>query len=209
MCSLRSIMSFVLSRRTGLIADLYKQTPSAGRWRRSNAKADGNRYSVHRRSQEVMFVTSSQPTPFLSEIAGADPLSEHSLAYLCERVRNNYYDYVIRKFLEAEAERGFTKADLARKLNKGADRISKVLGAPGNWTLDTITELLAAISAEELLPYSEPILDRGTRNHTQHDLIQHCSQTKTYASNDDYAPSRDFSAWRPSSSNNAEIEIRR
>lgn len=149
-------------------------------------------------------MTLSQKTPFLSEIAGNDPLSEHSLAYLCERVRNNYYDFVIRKFLEAEAESGLTKAELARRLNKGPDRITKVLGAPGNWTLDTVTELLVGISAEELIPDSQPLIGRSIRNHTQHDHLKSCLKAETYASNDDYPPSTSPSGLRPSSSNNVE-----
>jgi hypothetical protein len=41
---------------------------------------------------------------------------------------------------------GLSQSELAERLGKGTDRISKILSAPGNWTLDTVSELLFAIS---------------------------------------------------------------
>jgi hypothetical protein len=101
-------------------------------------------------------------------VASDEPLSEFNRAYLCERVRNSFYDYVLRKFLEAEAA-GLTKAELARRISKGQDRINKLLGSPGNWTIDTAAELLVGIAREELRPASEPILSRPRRNYTMAD----------------------------------------
>lgn len=110
----------------------------------------------------------SQNTILLSELRGADRLSPGVLAYLGERARNRYYDFVIKRFRRS----GITKADLARRIGKGQDRVNKLLNSPGNWTIDTIAELLAGIGAEELLPHSAPLLGRPERNLTQSDLIK-------------------------------------
>ena len=80
-------------------------------------------------------MTTFRKIPVESEIAGDEPLSDYALGYLTERVRNNFYDYVLRRFHEAANEENLTKAQLAKRLGLGPDRISKILGAPGNWTL--------------------------------------------------------------------------
>ena len=90
----------------------------------------------------------------LSEIEGGAPLSDGALGYLTQRARNNFYDYVLTKFHEAEATRGLTKAKLAERLGLGRDRVTKLLGSPGNWTIDTVAELLVGIAREELVPDS-------------------------------------------------------
>lgn len=110
-------------------------------------------------------MTTFRRTPVKSEIEGSEPLSDYARAYLNERVRNSFYDYVLRKFHEAADKENLSKAQLARRLNLGPDRISKILGAPGNWTLDTISELLVGICREELVPNSASYLDRAPRNY--------------------------------------------
>tara|TARA_R110002074_G_scaffold384791_1_gene565650 strand:- start:972 stop:1475 length:504 start_codon:yes stop_codon:yes gene_type:complete len=106
----------------------------------------------------------SQKKSFLSEIEGNDPLSDGARAYLCERVKNDYYDFILTKFHEANKTNGLTQADIARRLNLGPDRVSKMLGAPGNWTIDTATLLLLAICREENTPSSRSYLFRPHTN---------------------------------------------
>jgi hypothetical protein len=105
----------------------------------------------------------SQKKSVLHEIEGEEAISRGTMAYLCERVRNNFYHYVMSRFREAEAE-GLTKAELARRIGKTPDRINHILGAPGNWTLDTATELLVGVCREELTPYSTSYSGRPKRN---------------------------------------------
>ena len=112
----------------------------------------------------------SQKTAFLSEIEGSEPISDRSWAYLTERARNNLYDYVIRKFLAAEAT-GLKRADLARRIGWSASDLSHKLGAPGNWTIGTVTKLLVGICKEELKPDSVSFLTRPSVNYTQADIL--------------------------------------
>ena len=55
-----------------------------------------------------------------------------------ERLR--LYEAVIKEFLES----GVTKAELARRIGRKPEQITRWLGAPGNWTLDTVSDLLLA-----------------------------------------------------------------
>jgi hypothetical protein len=74
-----------------------------------------------------------------------EPINVGVLAYMRERHRGRIYSAVIDEFEKS----GISRADLARRLQKGNDQISRWLGSPGNWTLDTISDLFFAISGGE------------------------------------------------------------
>lgn len=112
----------------------------------------------------------SQGNTISSEIKSDGPLSDGTLAYLEERARNLFYDFIMTKFKEAE-QFGLNKAKLARRINKRPDQISHILGAPGNWTLGTITALLVGINREELLPNSSAFFNQPPRNLQPEDLL--------------------------------------
>ncbi|MEC7593676.1 MAG: hypothetical protein VYA64_09600, partial [Pseudomonadota bacterium] len=44
---------------------------------------------------------------------------------------------------------GLTQAELARRMGRRPEVVSRMLGAPGNWRLDTVSDLLFAISGAE------------------------------------------------------------
>lgn len=112
----------------------------------------------------------SQKNTISSEITSDAPLSAGTLAYLEARARNSFYDFIMTKFKDAERG-GLSRAQLARRINKRPDQISHMLGAPGNWTLGTITALLVGICREELLPASESFLGRPSRNFQPEDFV--------------------------------------
>ena len=131
-------------------------------------------------------MTTSRQTSFLSNIASEDAcLSGGTLAFLGQRLRNNLYDFVLTKFLERESE-GFTRADLARRINYDPARISRLLGAPGNWTMETVSTLLAGIAAEELVLSSKSLLaqPRNFRGEEWLDMIEMEINTSVELSDD-------------------------
>lgn len=117
-------------------------------------------------------MTTFQKTPVRFEIVGDEPLSDYTLGYLNQRVRNSFYDYVLRRFHDAAEHEDLTKAKLARRLGVTPSRVTRLLGSPSNWTLDTVSELLVGICREELQPISEPYLGRATRNQRPEDFLQ-------------------------------------
>jgi transcriptional regulator with XRE-family HTH domain len=85
-----------------------------------------------------------------SEIANRDaPLSAGTVAYFQDRLRTRLYDLVIRE-LENYKAQGMTQAQLATRIGKRPDQVSRWLSGPGNWTLDTVSDLLLGISGGEL-----------------------------------------------------------
>jgi Helix-turn-helix len=107
-------------------------------------------------------------TAFLPEDGGV--ISPDRLGYLHARIAYGFYDYVLRKFLSAQ-HNGLTKAELARRIGKSPAVVNRLLASPGNWTLETLSSLLAGICAEEFVPYSKSLLNRQPRNFTEPDWI--------------------------------------
>ena len=60
-------------------------------------------------------------------------------------MRNRAHTCVLNIFAAEQKERGLTKAQIARKLNKRPEVVSRELTAPGNWTLDTYASYLIAM----------------------------------------------------------------
>jgi hypothetical protein len=101
---------------------------------------------------------------FLSEVVSGAPIPVNKRAYFQARLRNRLYDFVVTKFLERERNKELTRAELARRIGRKPESITRLLGAPGNWTLGTVSDLLLGINGEELEPASLSLLDRPSRN---------------------------------------------
>lgn len=80
--------------------------------------------------------------------------------YFRSRAKRHAYDLVMRELQKS----GITRAELARRLGKGADRVSKMLGGPNNWTIITLADLLFAIGAGVPTYGVDYPLDKPTRN---------------------------------------------
>ena len=123
----------------------------------------------------------SSQKPFLWELEEPEAIiSEGDLEFLAERTRNNLYSFIIGKFVEANESRGLTNAKLARRIGYDPARLSRVLGAPGNWTIKTVSDLLAGIAAEELDPASSSLIGHAPRNYRGQDVAPDTSAS--YAS---------------------------
>jgi hypothetical protein len=90
-----------------------------------------------------------------------------TLGYFRARNRYRIHDVVLKAF----AKSGISQATLARRLGKKPDVICRWLGAPGNWTLDTVSDLLFAISGTEPNYSLSSPLDEGTRNYVGPDWL--------------------------------------
>ena len=103
----------------------------------------------------------SQAMSFLSEIITGQRIPAGKLAFFQARARNRLYDLVMDRFSEQEST-GLTRAELARRIGKKPEQITRLLGAPGNWTIDTASDLLLGMG-EELAFSSSPLADRAKR----------------------------------------------
>jgi hypothetical protein len=99
----------------------------------------------------------------LSDGADGGPISRSKLVYLQERLRGRFFDFILSKFEEAR-EGGLNQAKLARRIRKSPEVINRWLSAPANLTLDSISDLLAGIAAEEPEFSSSSLLGRPRVN---------------------------------------------
>lgn len=109
-------------------------------------------------------MTTSRRPSLTSAISDLDEtLSVFEIAYFEERFRNDLHAEVLDAF-RAVREQGKSKADLARRLSKRPEQISRWLSTPGNLTLDTIAGLLLAMGREPRVT-SVLISDRANASH--------------------------------------------
>ena len=110
-------------------------------------------------------MSTSQEELFFSELAAGHsgpPIPEAKRVYFQTRLRNRLFDYILGRFVQ-EQEKGLTKAKLGRRIGKPPEMINRWLGAPSNLTLDTVSDLLLGICAEELVLQSETLLREQDR----------------------------------------------
>jgi len=70
------------------------------------------------------------------------------LSYFRERLRNRLHELVLLEFLYQEDKYHLTKRELAERIGRRAEQVTRWLGAPGNWTLDTVSDLLLGMASE-------------------------------------------------------------
>jgi len=99
----------------------------------------------------------------LSKPNNGEKISLGTVSYFRARNRNRVHDLV----LEAFEESGITQAEIARRLGKRPDVICRLIGAPGNWTLDTVSDLLLAIGGYEVAYAPANPFDEAPQNFTQ------------------------------------------
>lgn len=87
-------------------------------------------------------MNTSRETSTLSKPIGSELIPRATFFYLRTRNKREIYSAVIREFKQS----GISQADLARRLGQDQSRVCRLLKAPGNWTLDTVNDLLFAIS---------------------------------------------------------------
>ncbi len=117
----------------------------------------------------------SQRTSFLSEIISGEPIPIEKLAYFRERLKNKLYSLVLIEFLRQQQENGLTKADLTRRIKRKPEQVTRWLGTPSNWTLDTVSDLLLGMG-NELEISASSLLHRPQRNYSGADWLTDLSE---------------------------------
>ena len=120
-------------------------------------------------------MTMFPPTSSLFRPTDDDRVPVGTLGYFQARNRNRLYELVLREFEHS----GISQAALARRLGKRPDQICRWLGAPGNWGLDTVSDLLFAISGAEPEYRLAYPLDSAQRNFNEPEWLIHQTSKST------------------------------
>jgi hypothetical protein len=116
-------------------------------------------------------MNTSPTTPFLSEILNGETIPLGKLAYFRQRLLNRFYDLILGEFLKQE-QSGLTKAEVARRIGRRPEQVTRWLGAPGNWTLETVSDLSLAISKAEPEASLITLKNLSSRNFQQPDWLK-------------------------------------
>src|SRR5690349_20959525 len=92
-------------------------------------------------------MTTSQ-TSFLSEVLRGEAIPSSKLAYFRGRLANRIHELVLQEFARQEAQGRISRAELARRIDRKPEQVTRWLGSPGNWTLETVSDLLLGMQAE-------------------------------------------------------------
>ena len=84
----------------------------------------------------------SSPTAMLSKPVGSGKVPGPTLVYMRDRNRSKLYSLVLGEFQRA----GISQKELAERLGKRPEVISRWLASESNWRIDTVSDLLFAIS---------------------------------------------------------------
>ena len=126
-------------------------------------------------------------TPFLSELMAGHsgpPIPAGKRSYFQERLRIRVFNFLLSKFIQAQTK-GLNKNILAKRIGRSPEVINRWLGAPSNLTLDTISDLLLGISAEELEPDASSPIGRIADNYSHFDDLASRAQAASAMANAD------------------------
>lgn len=116
---------------------------------------------------------STSRTSLLSEPTGTERVPISMFAYMRARNKHRLYSLVIKEFEKS----GLSQADLSKRLGKNPDVVCRLLAAPRNWQVDTISDLLFAISGAEAVYGVANPLRQSPRNDTRPEWLgQHWGQ---------------------------------
>ena len=90
----------------------------------------------------------TQATLSLRDILDDQPLSIGNKVYFRERFKAHLHSIIADLFMEKEADGRLTRADLARKVGKRPEQITRILNTSGNLRLETISDILLALGYE-------------------------------------------------------------
>ncbi len=93
-------------------------------------------------------MTISQATSLMRTHSVSAPIQVADLAYERERFRNIIHEMVLRNFVTSSKLTNLNRANLARRLQKRPEQITRWLSGPSNWTLDTVADLMVAMELD-------------------------------------------------------------
>ena len=113
-------------------------------------------------------MTSSRAASSTTVPSRWEKLADHDLVYERQRLRTRLFETVLEVFVARYESEGFTRSDLANILGKDPAQITRLLKGPGNWTIDTISDLMAALRAE--LTLDRRLFEHIPKPNFRHDL---------------------------------------
>jgi hypothetical protein len=104
----------------------------------------------------------------LSKHQGKGPIPAAQLGFVGRKLRNDLHHLVLDAFQKS----GLTQAELADRLGADKSLVCRQLGAPGNWTIDTVAKMLFAINGSYVVAATVDADTPALANYTQPSWLQ-------------------------------------
>jgi hypothetical protein len=88
------------------------------------------------------------PTSISSEIQRDKPISARTKAFYRRRLQNRIHRLIVKAFREQAKTTGLTQKRLAERIESRPEQINRWLGIAGNWTLNTVSDLLLGMAVD-------------------------------------------------------------
>lgn len=92
-------------------------------------------------------INTFQQEPTLSNTRESE-IPARAMAYFRARLSNKIHSLVLTEFSKQESMGVISKASLARRIGKKPEQITRWLGSSGNWTVETLSDLLLGMELE-------------------------------------------------------------
>ncbi len=102
-------------------------------------------------------MATSPRTYILSEIVDDKPIPSKVLAYYRRRLQNRIHALVLEAFIQQEKNTGLSQQQLAARVSHRPEQINRWLSVAGNWTLNTVSDLLLGMLVDLDDPSVTPI----------------------------------------------------
>lgn len=92
----------------------------------------------------------------MRNISKTNKPSKREIYYFRQRQKNRIFQGVAARFAELAEKEGLTQKELALRTKKDKAVVNRLLSGPGNWTLETLSDLLLAMGSEmslEVVPF--------------------------------------------------------
>lgn len=112
-------------------------------------------------------INTFQQIPILSNSKELE-IPARAKAYFRARLSNKIHSLVLSEFSKQESIGVISKASLARRVGKKPEQITRWLGSSGNWTIETLSDLLLGMGLEPSISlkkisdaYSSPSINKS------------------------------------------------
>jgi hypothetical protein len=93
-------------------------------------------------------MTSSATHDFLSDVIGGERVPPGKLAYFQTRLAAKVHQAMLSVFGRLERHKGFTRRELAQRIDRKPEQITRWFSYPGNLTLGTVSDICVGMGYE-------------------------------------------------------------
>lgn len=117
-----------------------------------------------------------QATHYLSDVVNEEIVPFGKRIYLQERLKGRFYEVMVDAFQKARDEKGCTRKQLAKRIGKRPEQITRLLNSPSDIRISTLSDILVGCAYD--IDISLVPLERPKRNQRRTEWLAERQQDK-------------------------------